>query len=373
MKRVLRCVNCGSVLQNKFPKKAGYINKDLDELNTDEVLYCETCYSALQINKEEEHKEIDENIIKILDDTKEKNGLIIYVSDFFSFSGHIRHQIVEKIEKLDIIFVANKMDLFKSIKSDSFKDFIKDKFQHYNIKLKDIILFSNYDNNGIEQLTKDIDKYGKNRDIYIIGPVYSGKRILTDTFLKSYKNQTKRPITSTIYKGTKLKVPTIPLTETTSIYCIPGFTNNDIISGKTDLATLRYVVPEGKINVSKIKLSKGELFFLGGLGGVELLNGKDCEFTLYFSKKVQTRKMKADKGYEFFHLNIATRKLLPVSDKFTSYKDFDVYDFIMDKDNKIHDIAIEGLGWVSFKAEGQTLRVSFPRGLSIKEGLGKVR
>ena len=45
----------------------------------------------------------------------------------------------------------------------------------------------------------------------------------------------------------------------------------------------------------------------------------------------------------------------------------------MEKDNKLHDIAIEGLGWVTFKATGQTIRVIAPKGASIKESLSRIR
>ena len=45
----------------------------------------------------------------------------------------------------------------------------------------------------------------------------------------------------------------------------------------------------------------------------------------------------------------------------------------MENDKKWHDIAIEGLGWLSFVSQGQIIRVLFPKGVSIKESLAKIR
>ena len=45
----------------------------------------------------------------------------------------------------------------------------------------------------------------------------------------------------------------------------------------------------------------------------------------------------------------------------------------MENDGEIHDISIEGLGWISFVAKGQVIRVMFPKGSALKESLGKLR
>ena len=45
----------------------------------------------------------------------------------------------------------------------------------------------------------------------------------------------------------------------------------------------------------------------------------------------------------------------------------------MENDGLTHDISIEGLGWISFTAKGQVIRVMFPKGAALKESLGKLR
>jgi hypothetical protein len=52
-----------------------------------------------------------------------------------------------------------------------------------------------------------------------------------------------------------------------------------------------------------------------------------------------------------------------------------VYNYLkqMENDGLMHDISIEGLGWISFVAKGQTFRIMLPKGAALKESLSKVR
>ena len=52
--------------------------------------------------------------------------------------------------------------------------------------------------------------------------------------------------------------------------------------------------------------------------------------------------------------------------------DYDVFEYDMEKDGQEHDIAVTGLGWVRFEGRGQVVRVTFPRGVAIKETLSKM-
>ena len=62
----------------------------------------------------------------------------------------------------------------------------------------------------------------------------------------------------------------------------------------------------------------------------------------------------------------------PISKNLTNVNDFDIFEYKMDKDDKYHDISIEGLGWVTLKGKGQIIRVALPRGTALKERLSRV-
>ena len=71
--------------------------------------------------------------------------------------------------------------------------------------------------------------------------------------------------------------------------------------------------------------------------------------------------------------NRKKRLLRPVSDRFVSFEDFDLFEYDIENDDLRHDIAIEGLCWFSFRGKGQTVRISLPKGAALKESLAKVR
>ena len=71
--------------------------------------------------------------------------------------------------------------------------------------------------------------------------------------------------------------------------------------------------------------------------------------------------------------NLTKRSLRPVSDNFRDFQQYDIFQYSMEDDGLSHDISIEGLGWISFIARGQTIRVILPRGSAVKESLSKIR
>ena len=88
---------------------------------------------------------------------------------------------------------------------------------------------------------------------------------------------------------------------------------------------------------------------------------------------MEIKKLSAEKVWEFIEENHRKRSLRPVSERITSFRDYDFFEYTMEDDNEVHDIAIEGLGWISFVAKGQVIRVMFPKGSALKESLGKLR
>ena len=69
VRRVLRCYNCGAVLQSKKSKEKGFIDAELlDEFNGgNQVLYCQKCFDIMKgINTGALEQNIDKATTKIL-------------------------------------------------------------------------------------------------------------------------------------------------------------------------------------------------------------------------------------------------------------------------------------------------------------------
>ena len=112
---------------------------------------------------------------------------------------------------------------------------------------------------------------------------------------------------------------------------------------------------------------------VGSIAGFELVEGKPTSFRFYSAEGVETRKIKEKILEDFIRDNINKVTVRPASDHFTTFKDFDLFEYDMENDGQHHDIAIRGLGWISFIARGQTIRVLIPHGVAVKESLSKIR
>ena len=88
---------------------------------------------------------------------------------------------------------------------------------------------------------------------------------------------------------------------------------------------------------------------------------------------METKKIKLKNIEEYLRENAKKAFVRPVSEHYSDFKEFDLFEYDMENDGKLHDISITGLGWISFVAKGQTIRVMIPHGVAVKESLSKIR
>ena len=100
LRRVMRCYHCGAVLQSKNKNESGYIEKELLEAENAEqlVLYCRTCHDKMSvINAGMLGQDVDDEILKVLDDAVATDALILWVVDLFNFNGTLNPDVVKKV------------------------------------------------------------------------------------------------------------------------------------------------------------------------------------------------------------------------------------------------------------------------------------
>ena len=105
----------------------------------------------------------------------------------------------------------------------------------------------------------------------------------------------------------------------------------------------------------------------------EVLKGKPTNYRFYAAEGVETRKVALKKLDEEIKANNVRRSIRPVSERLVTFLDYDMFEYGMENDKKWHDIAIEGVGWLSFVAQGQVIRIRLPKGVALKESLAKIR
>jgi hypothetical protein len=75
--------------------------------------------------------------------------------------------------------------------------------------------------------------------------------------------------------------------------------------------------------------------------------------------------MALQKADESFFKLIEKNQLKPISKSFVKKDDFNLVEFTLPPKGR-SDLAISGYGWLSFLAEGQTVRLLLPKGVLAK-------
>ena len=376
VRRVMRCYCCGAVLQSKKKSEAGFIEKATleseDAINR--VLYCHNCYEKMKaINTGMLEADADDEILKILNDAVATDALLIWVVDLFSFNGTLNPDVVKKAKKLNVVVLGTKYDLFpRRIKQETMCQFLKDRFNEVGIDPVSIRVFGNTENIKPEELLKRMDDLRKGHDVYMIGSLASGKTNIINRMLKGYTNKSKRTIATEEYPGTSVKVLEIPLSNSSFFYELPGFSLNTSVLGKVEKEVKSIIIPKKEIRMQKLVLNEGDAMCVGSLAAFTLVKGRATTFHFYGAEANEVRRVSEKKLDRFLRENVVKRTVRPVSERYSAFTDYDVFEYDMEKDGKEHDIAVTGLGWVRFEGRGQVVRVTCPRGVAIKETLSKI-
>lgn len=376
IKRVPRCYHCGMVLQSTNPEEKGYVSPEV--LNREvpvQIIYCDACYhNLMEFNETAKAQVVDEQILKILDDAVASDALIVWVVDLFSFNGVLNAKLAKKVKNNKVLVVGTKRDLFsKSIKDENFVEYLTKRFEKYGVKPCAVKLIGNSDNMSAQKAIGLVQELRQGHDVFMIGNQSSGKTSLINKVLKFYVNKTKRVINTHLYPETEVNVLEIPLTRSATFYELPGISQTSSLVGMVEKDVYKMIVPKKAITMFMRTMTAGEALVVGSLAYFEIVKGKTLPYKFFSSEFVETKKVSAKNAQKTIIENYSSKAIRPVSNRFSTFRDYDLYDITMENDGKQHDIVIEGLCWLSFPAKGQTIRVQAPKGVAVNELLAKVK
>ena len=375
-KRVLRCYHCGAILQCEKPDEKGYIiPESLNRATPIQIIYCDKCFETMKaFNNSQLDQEVDQEILKVLDDAYATDAYIVWVVDLFSFNGTLNKEIADKVKKLSVTVIGTKRDLFPSnVKDESLVAYINERFNEYGIKPASVRLMGNTNKMDAKEYIDAMNKARKGHDVYMIGNLTSGKTSIINRALKGFENKTTRQIKTIKYPGTHLDVLEIPLSRSSFFYELPGISQTTSAVGKLEKDVVKQIIPKKDVKMVQRSMAPGDALMVGSLAAFEVLKGKSTNYRFYAAEGVETRKVSSKRLDESISENNVRRSVRPVSERLVSFLDYDMFEYAMENDKKWHDIAIEGLGWLSFVAQGQIIRVRFPKGVAIKESQAKIR
>ena len=374
-KRVLRCHNCGAILQSNSKKDPGFISKAIIENGVPKIPYCNSCYEKmLTLNAGNLEHETDKDIIKILNDAVATDSLIVWMVDLFEFNGTLNPDVVKKVKKLNVVVVGSKRDLFSSNVTDSMLTrFLDERFSEVGINPVSIKLIGSDDKIDVEPLLKEFKEQRKYRDVYLIGQINSGKSTFINKFLKNYVNKTKWEIKTELYPGTNSNVLEIPLSNSSFLYELPDLSNSTSTSSKVEKELAKLIAPRKEVVMTRRFIGEGSAIMVGNLACLYIIKGRHTSVRTFMGEKTEIKVVPIDKVDDMMRQNKRKKFCRPVSDRFNSFRDYDMFEYELEDDDLRHDISVEGLCWFSTRGKGQTLRVLLPKGVAVKECLSKVR
>lgn len=371
--KILRCPGCGAILQTFYPGEEGFIPLHVLNESAPGTAVCKRCFRIQHYNDDPAKEPIiSQEFFKIINDAKASKALIVYVIDVFNFEASFNREINEALTGMDIILVANKVDLLpKSTNQTKLTEFVLQRAKAAKLNVSNVISVSSTKNINTDELFKVIVDNYNGRDVFFIGAVSSGKSSLIKALLKNYKNDTTRLITTSIYPNTTLKVIEIPLDENTMIYDTPGLSINNSLLGIAERDVVRDIVPRDEIKPTTFQLRAGQSILIGGVARFDYIKGPRSGFTFYFAPNVKLLRTELSKANLTFNSLIKSKKTRPISKLVFDNTDLEVTELTVEIKEKV-DVAWSGLGFVAFKGNGQVLKVYSPRGVVVTHNKSKV-
>ncbi|MDO5330176.1 MAG: hypothetical protein Q4F15_01920 [Bacillota bacterium] len=370
---VRRCYNCGVILQSEDEQKDGYIEEKHLDSAPSTILFCEHCWKQQRYNIAPREPSIDPDFLKMLADAKASDALIVYVVNLFSFESAFSSRVCQAISGLKMLVLANKRDLLpKKLDEDDLREYVAHRFRvaKLNVRADQVILTSLTTSSDVSRISARIQQMRRGHDVYVIGGMQTGKTLFISAFLKGYSNVSDRYIKTANYPDTKLQVMQIPLDKSSMIYDTPGIPFDNAVNALVDLSTGR-VEPSGPVSPRPVALSLGESLFIGGLARIDMLGGEKTSFRCFFARDVSLKKV-AKNVDPIFVYSIEKNAVAPTSKLVRSLQDFDAFDMEVEETGE-RDIGIEGLGWLSFTANRQKIRLYVPKGVSIYTSRAKIK
>lgn len=369
--KVKKCYGCGVILQADDEHEVGYVPPHL--FGREDILLCQRCFKTHHYSADQLKEPIvTTDIIELINDIKKKQAVIVYVVDVFNFESSFNHEINQALAGLDIVVVANKFDLLPAKTNEQkIRDYVLTKAQYEGLNPQKIIVASSTKNYNITEVLALIDALDDKKDVYFIGAVSSGKSSLIKTLLRNYKNPTSRYITTSIYPNTTLAVQEIPIGEHTTIYDTPGIAINNSLLGLAEKEVVKIIVPRKEIKPRTYQLAAKQSILIGGIARLDYVNGPHASFTFYFSEQVKLVRSQTKNADRAFNNLVSNGKTTPISKLVDSMTDLDAFEFTTHDDRK-YDLSWNGLGFVSFKGNGQVIRIFAPRGVAISYNESKI-
>ncbi len=347
----IKCIGCGATIQTDNINKKGYIDKKVLENKKDDEFYCKRCFDLKHYNKETKiQTSLDEYLLNLQSIKKDK-GLIVYIVDAFDFEGSLIYNINEIINSNNILLVLNKIDLYlDSLNRNKIKSYVLKYLKEKQIKIKDIMLMSSFNDNDVKLLFDKIKELNNNKNVYFVGMTNVGKSTIVNKIIKMFTGE-EDIITVSNTLNTTLENIYIPLNDECYLIDTPGLLNRNNLIYFLDKKTLDCITPKKYVKPRTFQLSPKQSLFIQGFVRIDFVDGEKSSFVANVSNNVLVHRTKLENASEFYEKHKDDILLYPTKKEREKLGNFVTKKVKFNKDNKI-DIAISGLGFITVYGTG---------------------
>ena len=352
----IKCIGCGAVVQTENKNKKGYIDKKVLE-NKKDSFYCKRCFDLKHYNRENKVETSLDEYLKNLQEIKKDKGLFVYIVDLFDFEGSLIYNINDIIGSNNILLVLNKVDLFlDSLNKNKIKDYVLRYLKEKQIKIKDLVLMSSYNDDDVFNLYNKILELHNNKNVYFVGMTNVGKSTIINKIIKNFTGEDDI-ITVSNTVNTTLDNIYIPLNDDCFIVDTPGLLNRNNLIYFLDKKTLEYITPKKYVKPKTFQLNPEQTLFINGFIRIDFISGERSSFVGNFANNVLVHRTKLANADSFYDSHKDDVLLFPTKLERQKLGNFVTKKVNFTKEQKI-DIAISGLGFLSVYGTG-TLVVTY--------------
>lgn len=339
---VRKCKGCGSLLQEEFPEKAGFIPK----LEVDSK-YCKRCFRMKHYNELPKIVASNDDYEKVIDDVIKRNGLMVLIVDIFAFKATFNKKMIEKLRNKNVILVANKFDLFpKSTNIASIVTWLSRECENLHFKVDAIHIVSSKKGYFIDELMNTIDLARKERDVYFVGCANVGKSSLINALLKRNTSIKDDIISTSVIPGTTLNEIRIPFFEDNKAFIdTPGLINEADVLNQLLPDSYNKIMPNSEMQPKTYQITDGNAIFLAGLASIEFSTFDKVSVVVYTSKNLYIHRCKSANVKHLYDTQLGKLLNPPVEKEVEKLK-YKSKDLIFDGKRK-KDIWFSGFGFIS--------------------------
>lgn len=362
--RIRRCYGCGAVLQDKNPKMTGYI--PTIKLKQEDEQLCERCYKLRHYNEQDDQDpQFNSDYESILKEAVKTQALIVYVLDIFSLEASFIANIGPMLGT-NLLVILNKRDILpKSLSDDKIIADCKARLKSENVFPTEILITSSHKNYNIDSLLKTIETMRKEKTSILL----ELHKLVNHHLLTIFWSLTRIKQTSWLQHHTSQEqhsmIIQIPLDKDSYMYDTPGIFKADSLLNQIERQLLKYVVPRTEIRPGVYQSNSKQSYCLGAIARIDFIDGPKTNFTFMLSNDVTITRTKLEKADHTFDSLALTKQIQPASLTIKSIKDLDKHDFVLPVGGDV-ELLIVGLGYVTFKANGQKISVYVPHNVACK-------